>query len=96
MDAKQKIDPRTVFMVCGSDEVAKDVGDCLKRVSSTMSAFDAFTDALEGVDEDGPDFMEQLGPVLHRFMLTVTSVYPDARQMQADITSIGDFTVRTI
>lgn len=84
-------------MICTDDELAKDVGDVLRRVSSTMSAFDAFSDGLDKVDEDGPNFAAEFAPVLERFLLTVTAIYPNGPgQMQADIKSIGDFTVRTI
>ena len=85
-----------VFMVCGDDETAKDVGDCLKRVSAAMSAVDAFSDKCTEVDEDADDFEEVFAPILNRLILTLMALYPNPKQMAMDIKSLGDFTVRNI
>lgn len=88
--------PDTVYMICRSDETGKLVGDCLKRVAATMSAFNSYIDAAVEIDEDAPDFFDKIGPPLERLTMTVVNLYPDPRQFEADIKSIGDFTIRKI
>lgn len=85
-----------VFMICGDDETAKNVGDCLKRVASTMSAMDTYFDKICELDEDAPDFEDKFAPVLSRLTMTMMAIYPNPKQIQGDIQSIGDFTVRKI
>jgi hypothetical protein len=88
--------PSKVYMVCTDDQTSVDVGKLLKRVSSAMSAIDSFHDRMCELDEDSPNLENQVSPLLERLTLTLMSIYPNPAQMQADIKSIGDFTVRKI
>lgn len=85
-----------IYMICTSEEVRADAAEMLKRVSAALSAVDTFFGKLAELDEDGPDFVRELGPVLHRLTATLMALYPNARQMAADVKTIRDFTVRTI
>lgn len=87
---------KKVYMICSDDETAKDVGDCLKRVSAALSAVNSYVDACCELDEDADDFMDKIGPVQMRMTMTLISLYPNARQFDLDIQSIGNFTVRKI
>lgn len=87
---------KRVFLVCTDEELAKDVGDCLKRVSAALSSVNAFVDASCDLDENSPDFEQKIGPVLHRLILTLIELYPNPKQFDADIKAIGDFTVRKV
>lgn len=85
-----------IYMICTSEEVQRESAAMLKRVSAALSAVDTFFDKLTELDEDNPDFVRELGPVLHRLTVTLMALYPNARQMAVDVKTIGDFTVRTI
>jgi hypothetical protein len=56
-----------------------------------LSAVDSFSDKMTELDEDGPNLTAQVGPLLERLTLTLMQLYPNARQMAADVKSIGDF-----
>jgi hypothetical protein len=88
--------PIKVLMVCETEADGADVSAMLKRISSALSAVDSFSDKMTELDEDAPNLTEQVAPMLERLTLTLMSIYPDARQMAADVKAIGDFTVRTI
>ncbi len=88
--------PRKVLMVCPDDETAQEVGDCLKRVSAALSAVNSYIDACCELNEEAADFMDKIAPVQMRMTMTFMELYPNARQFELDIQSIGDFTVRKI
>lgn len=95
-EMKEVIEQDRIFMVCGSDGVAKDMGDMLKRVASALSAVDVFSDFMCKLDEDDPNLADTAAPAITRLTLTLMQLYPNARQFTEDIKSIGDFTVRSI
>lgn len=87
---------RQVFLVCTDEDLFKEVGDMLKRVSAALSSVDSFFDGTCQLDEEAPDFEDKFGPILHRHILTLMELYPNPAQFTADINTIGDFTVRRI
>lgn len=82
-------------MICENEETRLDVADMLKRVSSSMSALEVFSDKMADLDEDDPNLTSKVAPMVERLSLTLIMLYPNGpSQMQADIKSIGDFSVK--
>lgn len=93
---QERNETKRVFMVCEDEGTRKDFADLLKRVSSVMSAVETFADKMADLDEDAANLTDLAAPTIERFWLTIVSVYPNGpRQMQSDIKSIGDFTIRS-
>ena len=89
-------DKTQVLMVVRTDKDSAEVSAMFKRVSSAMSAIMTFSDKMAELDEDGPNLTAEVGPLLARLTLTLMSIYPNSRQMDVDIESIGDFSTKTI
>ena len=85
-----------IMMVARTESDRSEAANLMKRVSSAMSVVLTFSDKMADLDEDDADLANQCAPLIERLMLTLMSIYPDQRQMMADIKSFGDFTVRTI
>lgn len=79
-------------MVCPTDEVARDVRDCFKRLAAVLSSVDTFQDVLSNLPDDREDeWLELASPAFLRFMQTFVALYPNGPgQFQADIKAIGD------
>lgn len=87
---------RTIAVVTPDKNTEREVTDMFKRVSATMSAFFSFSKDMADLDIDADtlDVIDAAETLHTRLFVTIMQIYPNPGQMEADIKTIGDFTIR--